>query len=84
MEKIKIKNRKNQNIVVLLDETADSKGLAFVMHGLGGFKEQKHLEVFAGAFKKKALPLLDLIPLIHMARAMEIMKMLRLRIISKT
>lgn len=53
MEKIKIKNRKNQNIAVLLDETRDSKGLAFVMHGLGGFKEQKHLEVFAGAFKEK-------------------------------
>ncbi|MDP2720806.1 MAG: alpha/beta fold hydrolase [bacterium] len=53
MEKVKIKNRKGQNIAVLLEETQDSKGLAFVMHGLGGFKEQLHIATFAQAFKDK-------------------------------
>jgi uncharacterized protein len=52
-EKITIKNRKNQNIVILLDETDNSKDLVFVMHGLGGFKEQSHVETFANAFKDK-------------------------------
>lgn len=39
MEKITIKNRKNQNIVVIVEKAENQKGLAFVMHGLGGFKE---------------------------------------------
>lgn len=51
MKKITIKNRKKKNIVVLIDETVNQKGLAFVMHGLGGFKEQIHIETFAKAFK---------------------------------
>jgi pimeloyl-ACP methyl ester carboxylesterase len=53
MEKLTIKNRKGQNIVVLLEEAQDQKGLAFVMHGLGGFKEQKHIKAFADAFRDK-------------------------------
>ena len=50
MEKVTIKNRKNQNIVLILEKAKDKKGLAFVMHGLGGFKEQPHIETFAKAF----------------------------------
>lgn len=46
-----IKNRKNQNISVLVEKSDNPKGLAFVMHGLGGFKEQPHIKTFAKAFK---------------------------------
>ena len=46
-----IKNRKNQNIAVLIEKVESPKGLAFVMPGLGGFKEQAHIETFAKAFK---------------------------------
>jgi len=53
MEKIFIKNRKGQKIAVLVDKTENSEGLVFVMHGLGGFKEQAHIETFAEAFKEK-------------------------------
>ena len=53
MKKINIKNRKGQKIVVLLEKNANQKGLAFVMHGLSGFKEQPHIETFAKAFKDK-------------------------------
>lgn len=50
MKKEFIKNRKGQNVAVLLDEVKDSKGLAIIMHGLGGFKEQKHLQIMTEAF----------------------------------
>jgi dipeptidyl aminopeptidase/acylaminoacyl peptidase len=50
---MKIQNRKNQNIAILLEKAENQKGLAFVMHGLGGFKEQDHIQVFADAFKDK-------------------------------
>lgn len=53
MQKFTIKNRKNQNIVLILDKPENPKGLAFVMHGLGGFKEQPHIETFASAFREK-------------------------------
>lgn len=36
--------------MVVLAETTSGKGLAFVMHGLGGFKEQKHIQAMAEAF----------------------------------
>ncbi len=48
--KISIKNRKGQNIVVLLELNDKQKGLAFVMHGLSGYKEQNHIQVFSEAF----------------------------------
>jgi len=51
MEKIFIKNRHNQNVSVLIEKADNQKGLAFVMHGLGGFKEQPHIENFAKAFR---------------------------------
>ncbi|MCX6798238.1 MAG: alpha/beta fold hydrolase [Candidatus Falkowbacteria bacterium] len=39
-DKLFIKNRKNQNVCVLVEIPAKPAGLAFVMHGLGGFKEK--------------------------------------------
>ena len=53
MEKLKIKNRERQSIAVLLEDVPNSKGLVFVMHGLGGFKEQKHIVAFSDSFQKK-------------------------------
>lgn len=53
MQKLTIKNRKNQNIVVLLEEAENQKGLAFVMHGLGGTKDQSHIKTFSSAFLEK-------------------------------
>lgn len=53
MEKLGITNRKGQNVVVVLDHTEDANGLAFVMHGLSGNKEQPHILTFAKAFKEK-------------------------------
>jgi pimeloyl-ACP methyl ester carboxylesterase len=50
MDKISIKNRNGQKVVILVEEAKNSKGLAFVMHGLGGFKEQVHVQEFAQAF----------------------------------
>jgi len=47
-----IKNRKNQKMAVMLEEAKNQKGLVFVMHGLGGFKEQPHIEAMANAFKE--------------------------------
>lgn len=52
MEKFFIQNRKGQKLAVIIDETKGAKELVFVMHGLGGFKEQKHVETFANTFKK--------------------------------
>ncbi|OIN94535.1 hypothetical protein COS81_02505 [candidate division WWE3 bacterium CG06_land_8_20_14_3_00_42_16] len=53
MEKLVIKNRKNQNISVILKYSRNPEGLAFIMHGLGGFKEQPHIQTLAGAFEEK-------------------------------
>lgn len=52
MKKEFIKNRKGQKIAVLIEEAENQKGLAFVMHGLGGFKEQPHIKTFADAFRE--------------------------------
>lgn len=52
MQKVFIKNRKDQKVVVIIEQAESPKGLAFVMHGLGGFKEQPHLETIAQAFKE--------------------------------
>lgn len=52
MEKATIKNRKGQQIAVITDVIPSAKGLAFVMHGLGGFKEQPHIQTIAAAFKE--------------------------------
>ena len=52
MQKVFIKNRKDQKVSVIIEEVETPKGLAFVMHGLGGFKEQAHLEMIADLFKE--------------------------------
>jgi len=52
MSKIFIKNRDNKKICVVVDETKNSAGLVFIMHGLGGFKDQKHIQDFAKTFKE--------------------------------
>jgi acylglycerol lipase len=45
-------NRHGQKICVITDVTENQKGLVFVMHGLGGFKEQGHMQTFTQAFKE--------------------------------
>jgi len=50
MEKIFIKNRKNQNISVLIEKAQNQKGLAFVMHGLGDSKDSDHIKMFSKCF----------------------------------
>lgn len=40
-------------MAIIIEEVPNQKGLAFVMHGLGGFKEQPHIETFANAFREK-------------------------------
>lgn len=52
MKKIFIKNRNKAKLSVLIEESQPQKGLAFIMHGLGGFKEQPHIQIFAEAFKE--------------------------------
>lgn len=52
MTKLFIKNRKDQKISVIVEISEPQQGLAFVMHGLGGFKEQPHIQVMAEAFKE--------------------------------
>lgn len=47
MKKEIIHNRNDQKVAVLIDEVINSVGLAFVMHGLGGFKEQPHIQTIA-------------------------------------
>ncbi len=49
-EKFKIKNREGKNIAVVLERVDKPKGLAFIMHGLGGFKDQLHIIAFSEAF----------------------------------
>ena len=48
-EKYFIKNRKDKKIAVVVKQNG-TKGLAFIMHGLGGFKEQPHIQTFTDAF----------------------------------
>ncbi len=47
-----IQNRKNEKIAVLAEISRPQKGLAFVMHGLSGNKEQLHIQTFAEVWKE--------------------------------
>ena len=49
MQKFSIKNRKGLEIVGVVSAPENSKGLAFTIHGLGGFKEQSHIMVLVDA-----------------------------------
>lgn len=53
MEKLFIKNRRRQKISLIIKINKDQNGLAFVMHGLGGFKEQDQIIAFADAFRER-------------------------------
>lgn len=50
MQKVFIKNRKNQKLAVVVEESPKQKGVAFVMHGLGGVKEGAHIRTFVETF----------------------------------
>jgi pimeloyl-ACP methyl ester carboxylesterase len=50
MKKQLIQNRRRQKIAVVVEHSQRQNGLVFVMHGLGGFKEQEHIDIFAQAF----------------------------------
>lgn len=52
MERIEIRNRKNRRVVVLVEQPPESRGLAFVVHGLGGFKEQPHIVAVAETLRE--------------------------------
>lgn len=41
-------------MAVVVDKAKSQKGLAFIMHGFGGFKDQNHVQVFAKAFQEKS------------------------------
>lgn len=45
-----IKNRKDQKICVVVEGETNTNGLVFVMHGLSGNKDQKHIRSFISAF----------------------------------
>ncbi|MFH1509232.1 MAG: alpha/beta fold hydrolase [bacterium] len=47
-----IKNAKGKNICLLIEKKKNQRGLVFIAHGLGGFKEQKHITAMAKAFQK--------------------------------
>lgn len=49
MKKEFIQNRKGQNMAIIVENVNNPKGLAIVMHGLGGFKEQSHIQAIADA-----------------------------------
>ena len=51
MEKIFIKNRYNKKIAVVVEESQNSIGLVFVMHGLGDSKGSRHIRTFSNCFK---------------------------------
>ncbi|PIN90463.1 hypothetical protein COU60_01405 [Candidatus Pacearchaeota archaeon CG10_big_fil_rev_8_21_14_0_10_34_76] len=53
MENKFIKNRRGQKISVLVEFPKNPRGLAFIMHGLGGFKEIPMIVAMAEAFLKK-------------------------------
>ncbi|MFA6325007.1 MAG: alpha/beta fold hydrolase [Candidatus Paceibacterota bacterium] len=47
MEKFEIKNRKGLKIVGDILKPINPKGLGFVLHGLGGYKDQLHIKILA-------------------------------------
>lgn len=48
--KVIIKNRQNIDLAVVIEGESNTTGLAFVVHGLGGFKEQVHIRAMTEAF----------------------------------
>lgn len=52
MEKIFIKNRKNQKLSIVFQRVENPMGLVFILHGLGGSKKQPIIETCAETFLK--------------------------------
>ena len=52
MQKLTIKNRKNQNIIVVVEQAEKQKGLAFVMHGNASNKDLAQIKTFTQVFKE--------------------------------
>ena len=52
-EKITIRNWNNEKIVAVLDKKNKPIGLAVIMPGLSGHKEQPHIQIFKKAFDEK-------------------------------
>ncbi|MDD3711574.1 MAG: alpha/beta fold hydrolase [Patescibacteria group bacterium] len=50
MEKLFIKNRKGEEISVLIETVKNPRGLIFVLHGTGGIKENDPMATFARVF----------------------------------
>ncbi len=48
-------NRRGQQVAVEIDTVEGQRGLAFVMHGLGGFKEQPQVVAAAEAFREAGI-----------------------------
>jgi hypothetical protein len=55
MQKETIKNRNGKNIVAVVNKAEKPKGLAFIMHGLGGFKEEPHIVTIGESFKEQGI-----------------------------
>ena len=53
--KITIQNRHGLNIVLKYTQVDHAKGLAFLQHGFGGFKEQSHILAMAETFHKNGI-----------------------------
>jgi len=51
MDSFFIKNRKKLKVAVCVEQ-GDGAGLVFLMHGLGGFKEQPHISMMADVFAR--------------------------------
>jgi pimeloyl-ACP methyl ester carboxylesterase len=52
MAKEFILNRKNLKIYVLIEQSKAPRGLVFIMHGLGGYKEQPQIQAFTDVFRE--------------------------------
>lgn len=54
MQKEFIRNRKHQKISVHIERSNPELGLVFVMHGLGGYKEQPHIRAITEVFRENS------------------------------
>lgn len=59
MEKLFIQNRNGKKLAVVIEQNPQQKGLAFVMHGQSGFKEQPHVRTFIEAFLEKGFTVIS-------------------------
>ena len=55
MQPFNIKNGHGFEIVGYVNLIEPIKNIAFIAHGLGGFKEQRHIQVFAKAFEESGI-----------------------------